>query len=105
MANNAILTKDNLIKRKQIGNPTCQFYYKNETIDHLFFTCPITKVIWIVIAKCIVADNIPTSLPQCWNWCDKWLPTRKKFYLWGISAICWAIWKARNNAFFEKKND
>lgn len=23
--------------------------------------------------------------------------------MWGVAAICWAIWKARNNACFEKK--
>jgi hypothetical protein len=49
----------------------------------------------------IGANNIPKSLSQCWSWCDHWLPAEKKFHLWGISAICWAIWKARNKACFK----
>lgn len=37
MTNGAILTKDNLIRRKWVGNPKCQFCDQTETIDHLFF--------------------------------------------------------------------
>ena len=54
-----------------------------------------------VIATVIGATNIPTSISQCWEWCESWLPMGKKFHLWGISAICWAIWKARNRACFD----
>jgi hypothetical protein len=27
----------------------------------------------------------------------------RKYYPWGIAAICWAIWKNRNKACFENK--
>jgi len=43
------------------------------------------------------------STERCWLWCEKWLPFGKKFHPWGIGAICWAIWKSRNKACFEKK--
>jgi len=43
------------------------------------------------------------NLQQCWRWCEIWLPFGKKFHPWGIGAICWAIWKCRNKASFEKK--
>jgi hypothetical protein len=101
MTNNAVLTKDNLIRRKWSGSPVCHFCDQNETVDHLFFTCPTAKVIWAVIAKVIGANNIPTSLAQCWEWCEKWLPAGKKYNLWSVSAICWAIWKGRNKACFD----
>lgn len=42
-----ILTKDNMFKggwRK--GSLNCQFCDKSETIQHLFFECPIAKLIW-----------------------------------------------------------
>jgi hypothetical protein len=103
MTNDALLTKDNMIRRKWAGDPKCYFCDHDETINHLFFTCPIAKVVWGVIAKLLGAMNIPTSLGQCWEWCDLWLPMGGKFHLWGISAICWAIWKARNRACFERK--
>ena len=83
MTNDAVLTKDNLIRRKWTGSPTCHFCDQDESIDHLFFTRPIAKVIWAVVAKGTGANNVPTSLAQCWVWCDQWLPTGKKFHLWG----------------------
>jgi hypothetical protein len=49
MTNDAILTKDNLRKRKWQGNPDCAFCDEEETIAHLFFQCPVAKVIWSVI--------------------------------------------------------
>lgn len=74
-----------------------------EAISHLFFHCPIARVIWSVIAKCFGANNIPSNLDQCWNWCEKWFPYGQKYHPWGITAICWAIWKSRNKACFDKK--
>lgn len=31
-----------------------------------------------------------------------WFRFGKKFHAWGIAALCWAIWKSRNKACFEK---
>ena len=103
MINCALLTKDNLTKRKWTGDPKYQFCHHNETINHLFFTCSVAKVVWGVIARIIGATNIPTSISQCWEWCEFWIPEGSKFHMWGISAICWAIWKARNRVCFDRK--
>jgi hypothetical protein len=103
ITNNAILTKDNLRKRKWQGDPSFVFCDCIETVDHLFFQCCFAKVVWMVVAKCFSANNIPCNLQQCWFWCEKWLPFGKKFHPWGVGAICWAIWKSRNKAYFEKK--
>lgn len=69
----------------------------------MFFQCPVAKIIWSVIAKCLNASNIPTNFQQCWLWCDKWFFFGEKYHAWGIAAICWAIWKCRNRAVFDKK--
>jgi len=37
MTNEAILTKDNLLKRKWKGDPSCSFCENDENISHLFF--------------------------------------------------------------------
>ena len=103
MINCALLTKDNLTKRKWTRDPKYQFCHHNETINHLFFTCSVAKVVWGVIARIIGATNIPTSISQCWEWCEFWIPESSKFHMWGISAICWAIWKARNRVCFDRK--
>jgi hypothetical protein len=55
--NNVVLTRDNMLKRKRVGDPTCQFCKENETNDHLFFRCVVAKVIWGIVAQCIGAKN------------------------------------------------
>jgi hypothetical protein len=41
----AILTKDNMIRRKWQGDPGCYFCGNPEDCDHLMFTCPILRVV------------------------------------------------------------
>jgi len=41
----AVLTKDNLIKRNWLGNPSCIFCGQLETSKHLFFQCPVARCI------------------------------------------------------------
>jgi hypothetical protein len=48
----AILTKDNMLKRKWQGGLGCYFCSQHENIDHLLFSCLIAKVIWEVVALC-----------------------------------------------------
>ena len=31
------------------------------------------------------------------------MPFGKKYHPWGVAAICWAIWKCRNRAVFDRK--
>ena len=59
--NGVILTKDNMIKRNFLGNPVCFFCSADENIEHLFFTCPVAKVIWGVVGTSIGANNIPST--------------------------------------------
>jgi len=103
MTDDAILTKDNLIKRKWQGDTKCMFCEMDESIDHLFFQCPIARVVWSIVAKCFGATNIPNNLQQSWKWCETWIPYGQKYHPWGIAATCWAIWKNRNKTCFENK--
>lgn len=99
----ATLTKDNMIKRKWIGDPTCRFCDAVETTDDLFFQCPTSKVVWGIITGCLGTTVIPSNINQYWKWIDKYLPQLKQIHGFGLAAICWAIWNARNRACFEKK--
>jgi hypothetical protein len=85
--NNAILTKDNMIKRNWVGDPPCYFCDKEETITHLLFQCSIAKAVWTIVAHSIGATDIPNYFDNCWEWCNKWLPFGKKFHAIGIAAI------------------
>jgi hypothetical protein len=42
----AILTKDNMLKRNWHGDPTCYFCDQPENMEHLFFQCPVARVVW-----------------------------------------------------------
>jgi len=98
LMNDAILTKDNLLKRKWQGDPTCYFCDEPESISHLFFHCHVAKSVWAIVAKCFGADTVPGNLDQSWRWCDRWLPLGRKYHVLGVSAIC----KSRNKACFDK---
>lgn len=99
----AILTKDNLIRRKWKGNTKCVFCQENETIAHPFLGCNISKYVWSIIAWTIKAPCRLESLEQYMVWAKTFMPNDRKFHVVGLSAVCWAIWKLRNRACFEKK--
>ena len=48
---NAILTKDNLIRRKWQGNPSSVFCDQSESVDHLFFQCHVASCIWGMVGS------------------------------------------------------
>jgi hypothetical protein len=99
----AILTKDNMIKRKWVGDPSCQFCEGLEDISHLLFRCFTAKCVWAIVAKSMRAQEIPTSVEQYWAWVKKQLPGDEHIYALGFSAICRAIWLTRNKSCFDKK--
>jgi len=103
--NNAILTKDNLIKRKWVGDERCSFCCEPETISHLLFECTMAKYVWSLVAVALGACCRPTSLEQFWVWIKRYLSVGGKFYMPGLAAICWGLWIARNDVCFEKKNN
>jgi len=102
--NKAILTKENLLRRNWQGDPSCYFCPNDENMDHLFFTCPIAKVIWGMIAITLGANNIPENLDQYKIWIEHWLPGGRPVYTFCVAAVCWAIWKRRNAVCFEKNH-
>jgi hypothetical protein len=97
----AILTKDNMKKRNWKGD-TDYFCGQFETTNHLLFECRIA-VVWGVIALCFHQKNMPSNYDQFWMWVAKALPGGSEVYMLGLAAVCWAIWKTRNEMCFEKK--
>jgi hypothetical protein len=100
---NAILTKDNLAKRKWQGDKRCSFCNEEESTVHLFFECYLARYIWSLITWVIGGNRRPSNLSQYWDWSNMFLPANKKIHMVGLSAICWALWKTRNRVCFEGK--
>jgi hypothetical protein len=64
-----ILAKVNLVKRNWNGSTKCCFCDQEETIHHLFISCPFTKLIWKIV---YMTFNIPPPL-NITNLFGKWL--------------------------------
>jgi hypothetical protein len=84
----AILTKDNMIWRRWKGDPACYFCGMHETVDHLFFQCPVAKFVLGVISMCFHQRDRPNTYEQCWPWVKKALPGGNKMFMFGLAAIC-----------------
>jgi hypothetical protein len=102
MCQDAILTSENMKKRKWPGAPTCSFCRQVESNNHLFFTCNTSKIVWGVLAAAMGVNCVPTSFWQAMSWFHSFSPGFEKFYVIIIAAVCWAIWNVRNKITFEK---
>ena len=99
----AILTREVMKKRNWSGNPRCSFCRDIETSQHLFFTCPVARVIWRTVGCVLGTDLCPNNIWQYFSWCYVFLHDGARFYTFGLVAICWAIWNSCNQATFEHK--
>jgi exonuclease III len=99
-----ILTKDNLIKRNWQGSPKCCFCDQDETIQHLFLSCPFVKLIWRILA---ISFNFstPTTIANLFgNWLNGVTKKLKGLIRVGVCALVWAIWTVRNDCIFNQKS-
>jgi hypothetical protein len=60
----AILIRDNLTRWNWTSDLTCSFCHEPEYIKHLFFQCPVAKVIWGIVGLCLGVTNIPRDISQ-----------------------------------------
>src|SRR3954467_9985643 len=74
MMQNAILTRDNMKKRKWPGNPKCSFCNQVETRDHLFFNCVSSQVVWGSIGMILRTNTRPSSVSQTITWFHAFWP-------------------------------
>lgn len=92
-----------MIKRQWPGSPKCYFCHKNETMLHLFFECTVARVVCGCLGYLLGTDMIPSSTWQYFIWMRRFVPGLKTFFVEGLGAVCWAIWKTRNSVCFERK--
>ena len=99
----AILTKDNLARRRWKGSLTCCFCNRNESIQHLFFYCYIAKNIWRIIYFALKIE-MPVNINHIiGSWASNSDLRYKKLLLTGTSALLWSIWLTRNEVAFNHK--
>jgi hypothetical protein len=99
-----ILTKDNLVRKNWKESQKCCFCNANETIKHLLFNCHHAKQIWRIV---YLATGLPPpkSVPHMFgNWLHNQDDKMKKITMAGMAALCWAIWRCRNDIILTKSS-
>jgi hypothetical protein len=97
-----IPTKDNLDRKNWRGSQKCVDCSSNETIKHLFIECPYARMVW---RMSFYATGLtpPSSIRHMFG---SWLSnqsTNVRNLIWvGVAAVCWAIWRCRNDIIFHK---
>jgi hypothetical protein len=97
-----ILTKDNVIIQNWNGNESCCFYDHKKSIQHLFFECPLAKIIWHIIHMTfrLAPPKNVTNIFENWL---KGIPKNDLIQIRvGVCAIIWAIRNTRNDWVFNK---
>ena len=105
LSQDAVLTMQVMKKRKWPGNTCFSFCKQVGTVQHLFFACPVARIVRRSIGVVLDTDKCPANYWQYFMWCHKFLPGKETFYTVGLASTCWAIWLAPNRATFEKKTN
>jgi hypothetical protein len=88
LANNIILTRDNLDKRKKLDDKSCMFCADIESITHLFYECCVAKCMWFEVAEITNRAKVVDfeSMARLWIRDNK-LKDVNVFY----TAVIWCI--------------
>jgi hypothetical protein len=96
-----ILTKDNLAKRKWQGSLKCCFCNSLETIQHLFFDCPLARSVWNVVYITFGVRPPVSFAHLLGSWVRSFPAKIRNQCLVGLAALLWALWLNRNEAVFQ----
>jgi hypothetical protein len=112
MVHNKILIDENIQKRGIAGPSRCALCMASEeSIQHLFFECPLSIQIWdLMISPLRSLFPSPSNLNDMFvHWKQIYVGSFNKKLLfanlwrWTPNFISWGIWLARNKAIFENK--
>jgi hypothetical protein len=85
----AILIKDNLVKRNWHGNEMCSFCGNKETIQHLFFDFELFKFVWRVVYL-VPGLPPPNNIRHMFgSWVYNMNKKGKHIFLVGIGTMLW----------------
>ena len=104
MFQNAVLTRQVMKQRKWPGNPCCSFCKDVESSQHLFFTCPFARAVWIAHPWFIKSEILSNNYDSIVEIINALLNSgHPHASLINIMIFRWCIWKARNNTLFDRK--
>lgn len=78
--------------------------WMNESINHLFLACPLSRFIRNVVGYAFGLTCPPADIHQLMTkWIGGFGRRTRKLILVGLIAVVWNIWIARNSACFKQK--
>ena len=104
VSKNAILTTDNLIKRKWHGSNFSVLCAQDaESVKHLRFSYQFSARLWGLLNTKLCLRSFPSDVASLWEDWHTRMVTKHLHTLWDISpaAACWGIWREHNNRIFK----
>jgi hypothetical protein len=92
LANNKILTRDNLAKRRKVEDGTCLFCNETEKAVHLFFECCVACCLWEIVAEIMNMPVIRDFESQAKLWIRGGKYNAANVF---HAAVLWSIWKRK----------
>ncbi|KAH7677249.1 hypothetical protein IHE45_07G070600 [Dioscorea alata] len=73
-----------------------------ESIDHLFFLCPVANQVWCHFIGLFQFPDAPRSMSHLWGqWRLTWPKDKRVFGDLVSKSIVWNVWLARNDCLFK----
>ena len=100
----SILTRDTLRERGGVCTKNCLFCGQDESINHLFFKCPLARYVWNIVSVSTGLNCQFVDANHCLtDWLNGFKGKTKLKVAVGLAAVFWGLWKSRNLACFENK--
>jgi hypothetical protein len=99
-----VLTKDKLVKRQWKGCTKCCLCDVSESIQHLFFDCPMAKLMWGIMCFTFGIKKSIDVRHIFGPWLISFSKKQINLVLIGVAAFCWDIWISRNDLVFHKSH-
>jgi hypothetical protein len=102
IAQNKLLTRDNLVKRQNVDDLTCLFCNEEESCSHLFCDCVVFSAAWSELKR---LNNISVDIHHISDLTNLWNHD-KKFRITNmiLAALLRGIWLMRNDMCFNRTN-
>lgn len=104
MFNNKLQCSKSLKKRGWKGCEKCCVCGITESVNHIFFDCPIARMIWGFFREIFKWHDCPTSMKSL---SEMWIhgkgPLATSLTLFIFAGFTWAIWNNRNKMAIEHK--
>lgn len=96
-----ILTKDHLKTKGWQGSIKCEFCNQEESVNHMFITCSFARQVWFWMGQCHQHFFKWSSMEDIITFAVSLPKYDKTAFLMVLSALCWTIWKHRNELCFQ----